>query len=127
MKRTLSMAILCLSILPLAGCTTIYTTRVQGPQQSGITVFQDGASVNSVHSEFGPPDETVALSGGSELHIYHSNSYMNILGLYATSRETDLVVTFVDGKMQSREWTNRAKTMAIGAGQTFALGVNVED
>jgi hypothetical protein len=107
------------------GCT-IYTVREYGPQERS-TVIAGQSSFSEVVKNLGSPDAIHATGPGTVIWVFHSLNYRNYLSLYAETRKDDLVLTFVGDKLADNRWVSRGQTMAIIAGQSHSLGVNVGD
>lgn len=127
MKRKIALLIVLSAALGLsAGCGTIYTQRTLGPQQA-LSVIPSQATFEDVLQSYGAPTEIYDREGGGAVCVYKSIKYFNILGIYAREEKTDLVLTFVDGRLTDKQWVPTGTTMAILAAQSFTLGVNAEE
>lgn len=126
MKALLSLAVLTTLVLPTLGCSTLYTERTYGPQQTNNVRLQDGSTIPHTLATLGAPDVQKDFSDGTSILIYRSLAYQNVLGVYATEEKMDYVLTFRGGRLADQTWSHTGETMSIFAGQVLTLGVPTE-
>ena len=108
----------------MTGCT-LYTQREVGPQQRA-TLITSQASFDEVLKALGAPDEVFDRPGGASICVYHSLKYTNVLSLYSKTEKSDLVMTFVDGRLIGKAWVPTGTSMSIIAGQTYTLSTDID-
>lgn len=119
--------VLMLASVSLTSACTLYTVREYGPQERS-TVIINQATFEEVIRTLGSPDVIHQIPGTNRrICIYHSLNYRNYLSLYAETRKDDYILTFDGETLSDQRWMSRGMTMAIIAGQSHTLGVNLGD
>jgi uncharacterized protein YceK len=123
--RTMKTTLTAMTLLLLAGCSTIYTRRDLGPQQAGV-VLTDGLTVDQVIAALGAPDVLRDLPDGATLAVYKSIAYMSILGIYVEDKRSSFMLTFRGGGLTDQKWVPTGEGMSIIGYQMYGLGVGHE-
>jgi len=123
--KVLKYSVICLCLLALVGCGTIYTRRDLGPV-TGTVRLTDGLTMDKAISTLGVPDVIQEMDGGKTICAYRTLSYKNILGVYVVSDESDYTLTFSNGRLTDQEWTKTGESMSICSFQTYSLGVDAD-